>query len=63
MRYIHNFFRDILREEINVSVDRRHAGRKTTFIQEHERSARWKSEAECSDVQTFDPEHPELVIS
>ena len=45
-------------EENNVPLDRRHAGRKTMCLQEHERCARRKSKAECPDVQTFNPEHP-----
>ena len=42
-------------EENNVSVDRRHAGRKTTCLQEHERCAWRKSKVERPDVQTFNP--------
>ena len=52
-----------MEEKNNVSVDGRYAGRKTTCIQDHERSASWKSQAEGSNVQTFNPEHPNWVSS
>ena len=50
-------------EKKDLSVDERFAERKTMCIQEHERSARWKGKAECSDVQTFNPEHLSWVPS
>ena len=51
------------REENDVSMERRHVRRKTARLQEHESSARRKSEEERADVQTPDPEHQSGVSS
>ena len=51
------------REENNVLVDGRHVRRMKACIQKHERSSRRKSEAECTDAQTVNPEHQSGVSS
>ena len=50
-------------EENNVSVGGRHAGRKATCIQEHKRSARFKSEVEFQMYKTVNPEYQSGVPS
>ena len=54
------------REVNNLSVNARHVRRKTVWVfsvQKHERSTSGKSEAECADVQTVNPEHQSGVSS
>ena len=48
----------LCREENHVSLDKRHDGRKTKGLQEDERSTRWKSAAEPTDVQTLEIKYP-----
>ena len=53
----------LCREENNVPLDWGHAGKETTSLKEYERSTRWKSEAERSDVQALDTEYPSRMFS
>ena len=50
-------------EENDVPLDWGHNGRETTSLQEYERSARRKSEAERLDVQALDTEYPSWMFS
>ena len=52
-----------VQEENNVPLDWGHDGRDTTSLQQYERSARWKSEVERSDVQALDTEYPSWMFS
>ena len=51
------------REENYVSVDGRHVIRKTACVQKYERTSRRKSAAECTAVETVNPEHQSGVSS
>ena len=53
----------LCREENNVPMDWGHDGRETTGLQEYERSTRWKSEAERSDVQALGTEYSSRMFS
>ena len=50
-------------EENDVPMDRIHAGRETTCLQEYERCARLKSTEERPDVQTINPEYQSRFLS